>query len=127
MADNYEKLKRCGVKFFKAAPYGVMIGCFDLDKTDDLQWFTRVDYKMDGYDGVTFADDTQKPDIILVGMRKDLKKYTSTLAHECYHAMNWTYLWHGCNHELRNDEPGAYFLGSLVEGCDKLFKQMGIQ
>jgi hypothetical protein len=62
--------------------------------------------------------------LVLVGVAADLDKYTDTLCHECYHAMNAIYEWMGSQHDLINDEPGAYFLGYLVRYCNIEFASM---
>ena len=49
----------------------------------------------------------------------------STIAHECYHALNFIYKQYGSRHSLGNDEPAAYLIGHMAYYATKFIEEQG--
>ncbi len=123
-SKQYDQLRRAGVRFFNAYPYPVQIGCYVIGSNIEgkICKITGVDPATGKGRCVSYQSDGLN--IVLVGVVADLDEYTNNLCHECYHAMNAIYGWFGCQHEIDNDEPGAYFLSYIVRCCNIEFARI---
>lgn len=72
-------------------------------------------YKLSGYD--FFA--------VVLCFKLDSGQLISTIAHECYHALNFIYKQYGSRHSLGNDEPAAYLIGHMAYYATKFIEEQG--
>lgn len=72
-------------------------------------------YKLDGDD---FS-------AVVLCFKLDSGQLISTIAHECYHALNFIYKQYGVRHSLGNDEPTAYLIGHMAYYATKFIEEQG--
>lgn len=72
-------------------------------------------YRLDGDD--FFA--------VVLCFKLDSDQLISTIAHECYHALNFIYKQYGSRHSLGNDEPAAYLIGHTAYYATKFIEEQG--
>lgn len=72
-------------------------------------------YKLDGDD--FFA--------VVLCFKLDSGQLISTIAHECYHALNFIYKRYDTRHSLGNDEPAAYLISHMAYYATKFIEEQG--
>lgn len=72
-------------------------------------------YRLDGDD--FFA--------VVLCFKLDSGQLISTIAHECYHALNFIYKRYNTRHSLGNDEPGAYLISHMAYYAAKFIEEQG--
>lgn len=72
-------------------------------------------YRLDGDD--FFA--------VVMCFKLDSGQLISTIAHECYHALNFIYKRYNTRHSLGNDEPAAYLIGHMAYHATKFIEEQG--
>lgn len=72
-------------------------------------------YRLDGDD--FFA--------VVMCFKLDSGQLISTIAHECYHALNFIYKRYDTRHSLGNDEPAAYLIGHMAYYATKFIEEQG--
>ena len=72
-------------------------------------------YRLDGDD--FFA--------VVLCFKLDSVQLISTIAHECYHALNFIYKRYGTRHSLGNDEPAAYLISHMAYYATKFIEEQG--
>ncbi len=125
--SDFNKLRRAGVKLYPTSPYPALIGFYTLG-TPMSEAVAKVlgDLPNDIHGRCSSWTDKGYR-LILIGINIEKAQVMSTLAHECYHAVNAIYSWFGCQHDIDNDEPAAYLLGSLVGiGAEEFARMPGV-
>lgn len=72
-------------------------------------------YRLDGDD--FFA--------VVLCFKLDSGQLISTIAHECYHALNFIYKRYDARHSLGNDEPAAYLISHMAYYATKFIEEQG--
>lgn len=62
---------------------------------------------------------------VVLCFKLDSGQLVSTIAHECYHALNFIYKQYGSRHSLGNDEPAAYLIGHMAYYATKFIEEQG--
>lgn len=62
---------------------------------------------------------------VVLCFKLDSGQLISTIAHECYHALNFIYKQYGSRHSLGNDEPAAYLIGYMAYCATKFIEEQG--
>lgn len=62
---------------------------------------------------------------VVLCFKLDSGQLISTIAHECYHALNFIYKQYGSRHSLGNDEPAAYLIGHMAYYATKFIEEQG--
>lgn len=62
---------------------------------------------------------------VVLCFKLDSGQLISTIAHECYHALNFIYRQYGSRHSLGNDEPAAYLIGHMAYYATKFIEEQG--
>lgn len=72
-------------------------------------------YRLDGDDFFAVA----------LCFKLDSGQLISTIAHECYHALNFIYKRYNTRHSLGNDEPAAYLISHMAYYATKFIEEQG--
>lgn len=62
---------------------------------------------------------------VVLCFKLDSGQLISTIAHECYHALNFIYKRYDTRHSLGNDEPAAYLISHMAYYATKFIEEQG--
>lgn len=62
---------------------------------------------------------------VVLCFKLDSGQLISTIAHECYHALNFIYKRYDARHSLGNDEPAAYLISHMAYYATKFIEEQG--
>ena len=109
----------------------LFIGWSEKDYVNYCSKKLNVHIKVTGRGGQTmtfYLDDDTMIIVVFVsesGAKKDIAGFLGNIAHECVHAVNYVFERIGHDQDVRNDEPQAYYVGTLVEKCLNYYYKKG--